>query len=132
MKEARSTSGSILSHDHMQGGHYTFAMEKAPIEQALCFKGFEDVKAGIVRWPMSVIRISGTDKARLVALADKILVAWRGYTDKAAFIFAETNGEPHNTITPIGPVQDSAVAMVRFLSRRRLLTVSSKESVSIP
>ena len=98
--------GSILSHDHMQGGHYTFAMEKAPVEKKLVFKGFEDVDAGIVRWPMSVIRISGTDKSRLVELADKILIAWRGYTDEAAFIFAETNGEPHNTITPIGRVRD--------------------------
>ena len=100
--------GSILSHDHMQGGHYTFAMEKAPIEQALSFKGFEDVKAGIVRWPMSVIRISGKDKARLVELADKILVAWRAYTDKDAFVLAETNGEPHNTITPIARRRDGA------------------------
>ena len=93
--------GSILSHDHMQGGHYTFAMEKAPVEQKLCFAGFEDVRAGLVRWPMSVIRIWGKDKERLVELADKILVTWRGYTDKDAFILAETNGEPHNTITPI-------------------------------
>lgn len=93
--------GSILSHNHFQGGHYTFAMEKAPIEKEIAFKGFEDIKAGIVKWPMSVIRISGTDKERLVELADKILVAWRGYTDEAAFVFAQTNGEPHNTITPI-------------------------------
>ena len=100
--------GSILSHDHMQGGHYTFAMEKAPIEEELCFKGFEDVKAGLVRWPMSVIRISGTDKARLVELADKILIAWRGYTDEKAFVLAETNGEPHNTITPIARRRDGA------------------------
>ncbi|MBR6726918.1 MAG: UDP-glucose--hexose-1-phosphate uridylyltransferase [Clostridia bacterium] len=98
--------GSILSHDHMQGGHYTFAMEKAPVEQKLTFKGFEEINAGIVRWPMSVIRISGTDKARLVELADKILNAWRGYTDEAAFVFAETEGEPHNTITPIGRRRD--------------------------
>lgn len=93
--------GSILSHDHFQGGHYTFAMAKAPIEQELSFKGFEDIKAGIVKWPMSVIRITGADKERLIELADKILIAWRGYTDEAAFIFAETDGEPHNTITPI-------------------------------
>ncbi len=98
--------GSILAHDHMQGGHYSFAMEKAPIERAVSFRGFEDVQAGIVRWPMSVIRISGTDKARLVELADRILHAWRGYTDESAFIFAETNGEPHNTITPIGRIRD--------------------------
>ena len=100
--------GSILSHDHMQGGRYTFAMEKAPIEQELCFKGFEDVRAGIVRWPMSVIRISGTDKARLVELADRILSAWRGYTDPDAFIFAQTSGEPHNTVTPIARMRDGA------------------------
>lgn len=93
--------GSILSHDHFQGGHYTFAMAKAPIEKTLTFKGFEDVKAGIVKWPMSVIRISSADKDRLIELADKILKAWRGYTDEDAFIFAETDGEPHNTITPI-------------------------------
>lgn len=93
--------GSILSHDHFQGGHYTFAMAKAPIEKTLTFKGFEDVKAGIVKWPMSVIRISSADKDRLIKLADRILKAWRGYTDEDAFIFAETDGEPHNTITPI-------------------------------
>ena len=93
--------GSILSHDHFQGGHYTFAMAKAPIEKEISFEGFSDVKAGIVKWPMSVIRISGPDKERLIELADKILLAWRGYTDEAAFIFAETDGEPHNTITPI-------------------------------
>ena len=93
--------GSILSHDHFQGGHYTFAMEKAPIEKEITFTGFEDVKAGIVKWPMSVIRITGSNKERLIELADKILVAWRGYTDKDAVIYAETNGEPHNTITPI-------------------------------
>ena len=93
--------GSILSHDHFQGGHYTFAMAKAPIEKEIIFKGFEDVKAGIVKWPMSVIRITGADKERLIELADKILIAWRGYTDESAFIFAETDGEPHNTITPI-------------------------------
>jgi UDPglucose--hexose-1-phosphate uridylyltransferase len=93
--------GSILSHDHFQGGHYTFAMAKAPIEKEISFAGFSDVKAGIVNWPMSVIRISGPDKDRLIDLADKILLAWRGYTDEAAFVFAETDGEPHNTITPI-------------------------------
>ena len=93
--------GSILTHDHFQGGHYTFAMAKAPIEKEISFKGYEDVRAGIVKWPMSVIRISGADKDRLIDLADKILVAWRGYTDEEAFIFAETDGEPHSTITPI-------------------------------
>ena len=93
--------GSILSHDHFQGGNYTFAMAKAPIETELSFDGFSDVKAGIVKWPMSVIRIASKDSARLIDLADKILACWRGYTDENAFVFAETNGEKHNTITPI-------------------------------
>lgn len=98
--------GSILSHDHMQGGHYTFAMEKAPIEMPLSFKGYENVNAGIVRWPMSVIRLSSTDKNALVTLSDKILSAWRSYTDESAFVYAETNGEPHNTITPIARMRE--------------------------
>ncbi len=93
--------GSILSHDHFQGGHYEFAMAKAPVEKEISFEGFADVKAGIVKWPMSVIRLDCADKDRLIELADKILSAWRGYTDEAAFVFAETDGEPHNTITPI-------------------------------
>ena len=93
--------GSILSHDHFQGGNYTFAMAKAPIMHKLSFTGFEDVEAGIVKWPMSVIRTRSADPERLIELASKILDAWRGYTDEDAFIFAETNGEPHNTITPI-------------------------------
>lgn len=93
--------GSILSHDHFQGGHYEFAMAKAPVEKEISFEGFSDVKAGIVKWPMSVIRIRAEKKERLIELADKILLAWRGYTDEAAFVLAETDGEPHNTITPI-------------------------------
>ena len=93
--------GSILSHDHFQGGHYEFAMAKAPIEKEISFAGFEDVKAGIVKWPMSVIRLSAPDTERLIELADNIHLKWRGYTDEAAFVFAETDGEPHNTITPI-------------------------------
>ncbi len=93
--------GSILAHDHFQGGRYTFAMEKAPIETPFTFPNFEDVEAGIVKWPMSVIRLTANDPARLVELADRILTAWRGYTDESAFIFSETHGEPHNTITPI-------------------------------
>lgn len=93
--------GSILSHDHFQGGHYQFAMERAGIEKEFVVKGFEDVKAGIVHWPLSVIRISSPDYRRLIDLADHILSAWRAYSDEDAFIFAETNGEPHNTITPI-------------------------------
>lgn len=93
--------GSILAHDHFQGGHYTFAMERAPIETEISFEGYEDVKAGIVKWPMSVIRLNAKESERLIDLADKILGSWRGYTDEAAMILAETDGEPHNTITPI-------------------------------
>lgn len=93
--------GSILSHDHFQGGHYTFAMAKAPVERTFSVKGFEDVESGIVKWPMSVIRLSGKDSDRLIQLADIILAKWRAYTDEEAFIYAETDGTPHNTITPI-------------------------------
>lgn len=93
--------GSILSHEHFQGGHFSFPMERAPIEQELTFCGFEDVKAGIVKWPMSVIRLTCSDPERLVGLANKILLSWRIYTDEAAFIYAKSAGEPHNTITPI-------------------------------
>ena len=93
--------GSILSHEHFQGGCYSFPMERAPIERKIKFNGYEDVKAGIVKWPMSVIRLCASDKDRLADLADKILQSWRGYTDADAFIFAMTKGEPHNTITPI-------------------------------
>ena len=93
--------GSILSHDHFQGGHYTFAMEKAPVETPVSFAGFPDIAAGIVKWPMSVLRLTGSDPDRLCQLAEKILTAWRGYTDEAAMVFAETDGTPHNTITPI-------------------------------
>ena len=98
--------GSILSHDHFQGGRYTFAMERAPVEKEVTFPGFEDVSAGIVHWPMSVLRLRCADDNRLVDLADKILAAWRGYTDESAFVFAETDGEPHNTITPIARMRD--------------------------
>ena len=93
--------GSILSHDHFQGGHYEFPMAKAGVDREFTVKGFEDVKAGVVNWPMSVIRLNGPDSDRIIALADVILEKWRGYTDEAAFIYAETDGEPHNTITPI-------------------------------
>ena len=93
--------GSILAHDHFQGGHYTFAMAKAPVETPVSFPGFEDVKAGIVKWPMSVVRLTCADPQRLIELADRILISWRGYSDESAFIFAETDGTPHNTITPI-------------------------------
>ncbi|MBR2133306.1 MAG: UDP-glucose--hexose-1-phosphate uridylyltransferase [Eubacterium sp.] len=98
--------GSILTHEHFQGGHYEFAMAKAGVETPFTFEGFEDISAGIVKWPMSVIRLSGTDKNRIVELADKILTAWRGYTDEDAFIYAETDGEKHNTITPIARMRN--------------------------
>ena len=93
--------GSILSHDHYQGGNYQFAMAKAPIEKHVEIPGYEDVEAGIVKWPLSVLRIRCKDEKRLIDLADHVLGAWRGYTDADANIFAETDGEPHNTITPI-------------------------------
>ena len=93
--------GSILSHDHFQGGHYTFAMETAPIEKTYTVSGFEDVEMGIVKWPLSVLRLKGKDEKRLIKMATHILDSWRGYSDEEAFVFAKTNGEPHNTITPI-------------------------------
>lgn len=98
--------GSILSHDHFQGGRHVFAMEKAPVERAVSFPGFADVEAGIVRWPLSVIRLRCGDDNRLVDLAEKILTAWRGYTDEEAVIYAHTDGQPHNTITPIARMRD--------------------------
>lgn len=93
--------GSILSHDHFQGGNYTFAMAKAPIEIPVTIPGYEDVESGILKWPLSVLRIRHKDPERLIDLADHVLQEWRNYTDADAFIFAETDGEPHNTITPI-------------------------------
>ena len=98
--------GSILAHDHFQGGHYTFAMAKAAIEIPFTVPGFEDVESGIVKWPLSVFRIRGTDPERLIALADHVLENWRGYTDEEAFVLAETDGTPHNTITPIARIAD--------------------------
>ena len=100
--------GSILSHDHFQGGGYEFSMAKAPVERSFQVKGFEDVSAGIVKWPMSVIRLSGSSRERVAALAEIVLNKWRGYTDEAAFIFAETEGVPHNTITPIARMRDGS------------------------
>ena len=93
--------GSILSHDHFQGGNYTFAMAKAPVEEIFVINGYEDVEVGIVKWPLSVLRLRGKDEKRLIKLGAHVLDVWRGYTDEAAFVFAETDGEPHNTITPI-------------------------------
>ena len=98
--------GSILAHEHFQGGHYEFAMERAEIKQTLTILGFEDVQAGIVNWPMSVVRIRHKEAERLVKLAAHILTAWRAYTDEDAFIYAQTDGEPHNTITPIARMRD--------------------------
>ena len=99
--DLKIVGGSILSHDHMQGGRYSFAMERANIEIPLSFSGYPEVTGGIVKWPMSVIRLNSLSKESLVSLSDKILTAWRGYTDEDSFIYAETDGEPHNTITPI-------------------------------
>ena len=93
--------GSILSHEHFQGGHYRFAMESAGIEKEVTFKGYEDVHAGIVKWPMSVIRLNSKNPAKIAELADKILGAWRGYSDESVGVIAFSDGEPHNTITPI-------------------------------
>ena len=93
--------GSILSHEHFQGGRYPFAMEKAPIEEALSFAGFADITAGIVKWPMSVIRLTGRDPRRIADLSGKILETWRGYSDESVGILAFSEGQPHNTITPI-------------------------------
>ncbi len=98
--------GSILTHEHFQGGRYTFAMAKAPVEERFTVPGFESVDCGIVRWPMSVLRLQSTDREKLVDLADRILGKWRAYTDEEAFIFCETDGEPHNTITPIARMRD--------------------------
>ena len=103
--------GSILSHDHMQGGHYTFAMERAPIEEKVSFKGFESVEAGLVKWPMSVIRLRSNDKAALVELADKILAVWKKYSDESAFVYARTEGERHNTITPIARTHEGKLEL---------------------
>ena len=93
--------GSILSHDHFQGGNYTFAMAKAPMEETFTVAGYEDVEVGIVHWPLSVLRLRGKDEKRLIDLGAHVLDKWRSYTDEEAFIYAETDGEPHNTITPI-------------------------------
>ena len=93
--------GSILSHEHFQGGHYTFAMETAPVEQEVTFAGYEEISAGIVKWPMSVIRLNGKNPTKIAELAEKILNAWRNYSDASVGVVAFSDGEPHNTITPI-------------------------------
>ena len=111
--------GSILTHEHFQGGHYTFAMERAGIRESLTFPGFEDIKAGIVNWPMSVIRLDGPDPARLEELADRILTAWRGYSDPEAEVLAETDGTPHNTISPIARMRDGMFELDLALRNNR-------------
>lgn len=93
--------GSILAHDHFQGGHYEFAMERAEIENHITFSGYDDIEAGIVKWPMSVMRLVSDRPDRMIELAARILKCWRSYTDESAMIFAKTDNEPHNTITPI-------------------------------
>lgn len=93
--------GSILTHEHFQGGCFEFPMQKAGIDQNITVSGYEDIEAGIVKWPMSVIRIASEDEKRLADCADRILECWRSYSDEEAFIFSETDGIPHNTITPI-------------------------------
>lgn len=103
--------GSILTHEHYQGGRHVFAMEEAPIETPLEFSGFEDITAGIVKWPMSVIRLRGDSKAQLTQLATKILKKWRNYSDKSVDVRAETNGEPHHTITPIARLRDGQLEL---------------------
>lgn len=103
--------GSIFTHAHFQGGRYPFALERAPVEEELQFAGFDTVRAGIVKWPMSVIRLQGTDREKIAELSAKILTAWRGYTDASAFIYAETDGIAHNTITPIARRSGEAYVM---------------------
>ena len=98
--------GSILTHDHYQGGRHTFPMELAPVEESFSVEGFEAVSLGIVNWPMSVLRLQSDDKAQLIALADHILTAWRGYSDPAAQVLAVSDGQPHHTITPIVRIRD--------------------------
>ena len=123
--------GSILSHDHFQGGGYTFAMAKAPFDKTFELKGYEDLTAGIVKWPMSVIRLQGKDIDRIVEAADHILASWRGYTDEDAFIFSETEGTPHNTITPIARMHDDLYELDLVL-RNNITTEESPWGVYHP
>lgn len=98
--------GSILSHDHFQGGNYEFPMARAEYTRKFTVEGFEDIEAGVIKWPLSVIRLRGSDSERVIALSERILAKWRAYTDEAAYVFAKTDGEPHNTITPIVRMRD--------------------------
>ena len=111
--------GSILTHEHFQGGRYEFAMERAGIRKEISFAGFEDIEAGIVEWPMSVIRLDGTDPDRIVELSDRILTAWRAYSDPENDIFAETDGTPHNTITPIARMRGGKYELDLVLRNNR-------------
>ena len=123
--------GSILSHDHFQGGHYTFAMMKAPVIRELSFEGFSDVTAGIVKWPLSVIRLKSASDERVAELADKILDSWREYSDPEAFIFAETEGEIHNTITPIA-FRDGENFVLDLVLRNNITTEEHPDGVYHP
>ena len=124
--------GSILSHDHFQGGGYTFAMAKAPYDKYFTIKGFEDITAGIVKWPMSVIRLQGKDIDRIVEASDHILTKWRGYTDEDAFVFSETDGVPHNTITPIARMADNGLYEIDLVLRNNITTDESPWGVYHP
>ena len=114
--------GSILSHDHFQGGSYTFPMARAGYLNTFTIPGFEDITAGIVNWPMSVIRLTGKDSIRIADLADRILAKWRAYTDESAFIFAETDGIPHNTITPIARINNGGDFELDLVLRNNITT----------
>lgn len=123
--------GSILSHDHFQGGAYTFAMEKAPYEYMFDLKGYEDVTAGIIKWPMSVIRLQSKKADHIAAVSNEILEKWRGYTDESAFIYSETEGVPHNTITPIARMKGDLFEMDLVL-RNNITTEESPWGVYHP
>ena len=114
--------GSILSHDHFQGGCYEFPMARAEYEKTFTIPGYEDIEAGIVKWPMSVIRLTGTDIGRMSELSDKILASWRAYSDEDAFIFAETDGVPHNTITPIARMNKDGKFELDLVLRNNITT----------
>ena len=114
--------GSILSHDHFQGGCYEFPMARAEYEKTFTIPGYEDIEAGIIKWPMSVIRLTGTDIGRMSELSDKILAAWRAYSDEDAFIFAETEGVPHNTITPIARMNKDGKFELDLVLRNNITT----------
>ncbi|MBP2631171.1 MAG: galactose-phosphate uridylyltransferase [Firmicutes bacterium] len=111
--------GSILSHDHYQGGRYTFAMETAEVEKTYCIKGYEEISVGRVKWPLSVLRLRAAHKEKLIDLAEHILTAWRGHSDEAVELLASSNGEPHNTITPIARMRGGAYELDLVLRNNR-------------